>query len=167
MLFLTCIFRLRIQPFVPFSDIADIFLQTLSARLSSLPGTWMKRCKHYLSFLGKLSLVSPSEFHGVPGMMSGCLFYQLGLVQFLEDNFKGTEFRGDQIWCRAKHVDAELVREMVRAAKLDEKGYTLAEAAEMELQIRWRRNGDWRAGSIPDGEGIVQPGVGAIGDRQR
>lgn len=56
---------------------------------------------------------------------------------------------------------------MLRAAGLDKKGYMLAEAEEMELQIRWRRDGDWRAGSIPDGEDIVQPGVGTIGDRQR
>jgi hypothetical protein len=93
--------------------------------------------------------------------------YHLGLVQCLEENFKGAELRGDQIWYSAKHVDAELVGEMVRAAGLDKKGYRLAEAEEMELQIRWRRNGDWRAGSIPDGDGIVQSGVGTIGDRQR
>jgi hypothetical protein len=89
------------------------------------------------------------------------------LVQCLEENFKGAEFRGDQIWYRAKHADSELVGEMLRAAGLDKKGYRLAEGEEMELQIRWRRDGDWRAGSIPDGEDIVQPGVGTIGDRQR
>ena len=89
------------------------------------------------------------------------------MVQCLEENFKGAEFRGDQKWYRAKDVDAELVGEMVRAAGLDKKGYRLAEAEEMELQIRWRRNGDWRAGSIPDCVGVVQPGVGTIGDRQR
>lgn len=52
-------------------------------------------------------------------------------------------------------MDAELVGEMVGAAGLDKKGYSLAEVEEMKLQICWRRNGDWRAGSIPDGEGIV------------
>lgn len=89
------------------------------------------------------------------------------MVQCLEENFKGAEFRGDQVWYSAKHVDAELVGEMVRAAGLDKKGYTLAEAEEMKLQIRWRRNGDWRAGSIPDREGIVLLGVETSGDGQR
>ncbi len=71
------------------------------------------------------------------------------------------------MWYRAKHADAELVGEMVRAAGLDRKGYRLAEAEEMKLQICWQRNGDWRAGSIPDGEDIVQPGIGTIGDREK
>jgi hypothetical protein len=88
------------------------------------------------------------------------------LVQCLEENFKGAEFRGDQVWYSAKHVDAELVGEMVRTAGLDKRGYTLAEAEaeEMKLQVRWRRNGDWRPGSIPDREGI---GVETSGDGQR
>ena len=42
MLLLTCIFRLRIQPIVPYSEIADIFMQSLSCRLSGLPSTWAK-----------------------------------------------------------------------------------------------------------------------------
>ena len=64
-------------------------------------------------------------------------------------------------------MDAELVGEMVRAAGLDKRGYMLVEAEEVKLQIRWRWNGDRRADSMPDGDSIVQPGVGTIGDQRR
>lgn len=177
MLLLTCIFRLRIYPFVPYSEIADIFMQSLSGRLSGLPSTWvkthnnsekwMKSYKYFPNFPGKLNLIPPLNVLALSWNNERLLILPVRVGKCLEENFKGAEFRGDQIWYTAKDVDAELVGEMVGPAGLDKKGYRLAAAEEMELQIRWRRNGDWRAGSIPDGEDIVQPGVGTIGNRQR
>jgi hypothetical protein len=62
-------------------------------------------------------------------------------------------------------MDVAVVGEIARAAGLAERGYMLAAREEMQLQIRWRWNGDWRAGSVPDGERIVQANVGTIGHR--
>jgi hypothetical protein len=87
------------------------------------------------------------------------------LVQYLENDFKEAEFRGDQTWWKARDMDSEVIGEMIRAAELDG-GYVLAAKEEVKLQIRWRRDRDWRAGSVPEGpNGFVKHGVGTIGGR--
>jgi hypothetical protein len=88
------------------------------------------------------------------------------LVQYLEDDFKGAEFRGDQTWWKARDMESAVVGEMIRAAELDGRGFVLAAKEEVKLQILWRTKGDWRAGSVPEGpETIVQQGLGTIGGR--
>lgn len=81
MLLLTCIFRLRIQPFVPYSEIADIFMQSQSARLSGVPSTWAKtqnnsekwtKSRKYCPNSSRLNLIPPPECSSSPGTMSGC-----------------------------------------------------------------------------------------------
>lgn len=82
MLLLTCIFRLRILPFVPYSEIADIFMQWLSNGLPSLPSTWaktqnisekwMKSRKYCPNFPRKLNLIPPPECLSSLGTISGC-----------------------------------------------------------------------------------------------
>jgi hypothetical protein len=87
-------------------------------------------------------------------------------VRYLEEEFSSAEFRRDQTWRKAMDMDSTVIGEMLKASRLEKRGYILAPKDETKLQIRWRMNGDWRAGSVPEGpEMIVQGDYGAIGGR--
>ncbi|KAH8786106.1 hypothetical protein BGZ57DRAFT_950826 [Hyaloscypha finlandica] len=207
-LLLTCILRMRVQPVVPYSDIAELFLRTISTRLASITydnialamntasDTTLPNLKpsNSGSLLSPFSTVSsntkspntePSSnpilantisAHTMLAnsistrMHSPCddnseKWMKDWLVQYLEIDFKGAEFRGDQTWWKARDMDSEVVGEMIKAAELDGR-YVLAAKEEVKLQIRWRRDRDWRAGSVPEGpKGFVQQDVGTIGGR--
>jgi hypothetical protein len=81
------------------------------------------------------------------------------LAEYLEDDFKAAEFWESRTWLKAREMDEAVVSEMLRVAGLDEMGYVLATEEEMKLQIRWRRDGDWKAGSVPEGRPTMARGV--------
>jgi hypothetical protein len=207
-LLLTCILRLRLQPVVPYSDIAELFLLTISTRLASLTydnialamntasNTTLPNVKpsNFDSLFSSFSTASSNTESSKATLSNPMLANTISahtilansistkmqppcddnsekwmkdwLVQYLENDFKGAEFRGDQTWWKARDMDSEVVGEMIRAAGLDGRGYVLAAKEEVELQIRWRRDRNWRAGSVPEGpNGFVKHGVGTIGGR--
>jgi len=45
---------------------------------------------------------------------------------------------------------------MLKMASLYSKGFKVASRQETEIQIKWRREDNWRAGSQPD-EGLEKP----------
>jgi hypothetical protein len=188
-LLLTCILRLRVQPAVPYSNIADLFLKSLSNRLSALAEknnnpsntaantiltkTISANCSSVPGTLAEststncISATSTLARNGPAFEESNESWMKDWLVQHLENDFRGAEFRADQSWWKARDMDAEVVGEMLRAAELDGRGHVVAAKGETKLQIRWRRVGDWRAGSVPEGpETIVQRDAGIIGDRR-
>jgi len=73
------------------------------------------------------------------------------LTGWLEESFNYREERELGTWAKAKDWDEEAVREIMRIEGLNEKGYVVAGMEEMNYQIRWRREEDWRAGSEPLG----------------
>ena len=204
---------MRVQPVVPYSDIAELFLRTISTRLASITydnialamntasNTTLPNLKpsNSGSLLSSFSTVSshtksPNTKPSSNATLSNPILANTisahtilansistrmlprddnsekwmkdWLVQYLEIDFKGAEFRGDQTWWKARDMDSEVVGEMIRAAEFDGRGYVLAAKEEVKLQIRWRRDRDWRAGSVPEvPKGFVQQGVGTIGGR--
>jgi hypothetical protein len=141
-LLLTCILRLRVQPSVPYHEIANFFLRTLSALMVHLANK-----------------VVPDEIR--PTFMGKGM--KEWLVGYLKEDFNAAEFWESQTWLKARETDEAVVREMLRIAGFGEMGYVLADEEEMELQIRWRRDGDWKAGSVPEGRtmvGSVQKSMG-------
>jgi hypothetical protein len=128
-LLLTCILRLRVQPSVPYPEIVDLFLRTQPTRMVRLAKVVLKEAA---------STLVGEEMKG-------------WLVGYLEEDFKGAEHGEFGTWKKAREMDESVVGEMLRVAGLDSQGYVLAAQEEMNLQIRWRKEGDWRAGSVPEG----------------
>ncbi|KAL5321883.1 hypothetical protein ACEPPN_009846 [Leptodophora sp. 'Broadleaf-Isolate-01'] len=136
---LTCILRLRSQPPVPYSLIASLLLQTrpsLMVRLSEK--------------------VAPRNATTEEEDM------QTWLEMYLKDVYEKGEVWGSEAWKMAREWDEDSVREMVRSAGLElggsggeeegkEGGSVVMDEEELELQIKWKKEGDWRAGSTPLG----------------
>lgn len=83
------------------------------------------------------------------------------LTQNLEEKFDYAERWGSKTRKTAKEMDSGVVREVLRVTDLFRKGgkgmdegegyEVVDDDDEVELQIKWRRAGDWRAGSLPLG----------------
>ena len=66
-----------------------------------------------------------------------------------EKDFKIAEEEKDWVWQTARVMNEQMIQAHLESIWFRGKGYTLAGKAEMELQMKWRREGDWRAGSEP------------------
>jgi len=186
-LLLTCVLRLRVLPAVPYTDIANILLKTISKHLSGVVENTINLAK--LSFATATNTTSANATSinktwanttsansisanstwaksagGDDENRQREMWMKQWLAQYLKEDFLGAEFRGDHAWWRARNMDAWFVSEMLRAGGLDGK-HVVASEEEMKLQILWRRTGDWRAGSVPDGWN-VQESWGTIGDQR-
>jgi hypothetical protein len=137
-LLLTCILRLRVQPLLPYLEIADLFLQKIAAHIAHL-----------------VKKTAPQELW--PTLVEKGT--KEWLVGYLEDGFKAAEFWESQTWLKAREIDEMVVKEMLRVTGLDERGYVLAAEEETRLQIRWRKEGDWKAGSVPERTPTMMRGV--------
>jgi hypothetical protein len=69
--------------------------------------------------------------------------------RYLEERFEVAERWENESWVRAWGLECAAVDEIVRLMGLDGEGYGVWGEGEMEVQRRWRRSGDWRAGSRP------------------
>ncbi|KAE9378122.1 hypothetical protein N431DRAFT_461665 [Stipitochalara longipes BDJ] len=176
-LLLICIMRLRVQPEVPYNEIADILLKTLSkhhsgitekaTNLAKLPSATCSNTTLANSTSADLILANSTSVGSLVVNNEDDekeMWMKEWLVQYLEGAFMGAEIQGDQAWWRARDMDSGVIGELLRAAGLDGRGYVVASKEEMKVQVRWRREGNWRAGSVPEGL-IVQTNVGTIGDR--
>jgi hypothetical protein len=142
---LACILRLRCQPPVPYEDIADVLLTLLPAPTRKLAE---RLAPHdiQVSFLE----------HGI----------RTWLTDYLQNVFENAELLESKPWMVALAWSRELVGAILSVTKSNLKGHSVIEDDEMGLQIRWRKENDWRAGSTPlgrpqrvniDREGSVLP----------
>ncbi|PBP19029.1 hypothetical protein BUE80_DR010087 [Diplocarpon rosae] len=120
---MTCLLRLRCQPPVPYHLIAALLLRTSP----SVP----KR-------------VVPKE----AGLERSSREW---LEKYLQEVYDGSEKWESEAWKVARNWNATGVREMLKSAGLDIQGrrFVVMREDELVLQIKWRREGDWRAGSTP------------------
>lgn len=117
---LTCLLRLRCQPPVPYSIIANLLLKTKP------------------SLMVKLSeKVAPSEVTVENGMADW-------MEKYLEEVYDNLEKWESEPWKLARGWNEDVVREMMRVAGLDVTGggYEVMDEGELALQIKWKKNGD-------------------------
>lgn len=125
---LCCVLRLRCQPAVPYNEIADIVL-----RLWPCPADRL------------VQKVGPVDRWVTP-LGSGMRPW---LAEYLQLSFEHAEQFNTGLWAETQDWAMDMVREVLRITKLGQKGYIVMEDAEVGLQIKWRREGNWKAGSTP------------------
>ncbi|KAK0108316.1 hypothetical protein ONS95_003132 [Cadophora gregata] len=90
---------------------------------------------------------------------------QKWLEKYLQDIYEKGEEWGSEAWRLAREWDEDAVRDIVRNAGLgvdasiigrdrggeEDDDFVVMGEEELELQIRWRKEDDWRAGSTPLG----------------
>ncbi|KAL2071620.1 hypothetical protein VTL71DRAFT_12855 [Oculimacula yallundae] len=153
---LTCLLRLRCSPPVPYSVIASLLLQRDT------------------SFLGK-------DWGGEGERL------KLWLEAFLREVYERAEEWESEAWKLARRWRREHVRELVGGLGLvlgsgcgsgsrsgggnrnvstsiagEDDGYVVMEDAGLELQIKWKKEGDWRAGSTALGRSERLVGDGRL-----
>lgn len=110
---IACILRLRIQPSVPYPEIAAI----LTTTLSDLTARFAKK-------------VAPRDVKSsLPkqGMSKW-------LTEWLEEAFDNAEDWGSPIWIEARDWDEQNVRKMLKISGLEKKGYVVASEEEMKCE---------------------------------
>jgi hypothetical protein len=142
---LTCILRLRILPAVPYSLISDIIL-------TSWPG-------HALRLASKTLPENLQE-----GFLKSEAKWWL--VELLEETYSDAEKREIEQWVLARERRREDVEAILRVAGLERKGFVVMTREEVNVQIKWRRDGDWRAGSTPLGR-VGRPEGREVGEAVR
>lgn len=127
---LCCVLRLRYQPVVPYEAIADVILDLL-------PNVADRLAKR----------IGASGGFGIPkGRM------KLWLAEYLQQSFEGAEHWSNELWNAAQDLGMDMVGEVLRVTKLHKKGYMVMDDVEVRLQIKWRKEGNWKAGSTPLGK---------------
>ncbi|KAH7419943.1 hypothetical protein BKA64DRAFT_699946 [Cadophora sp. MPI-SDFR-AT-0126] len=130
---LTCLLRLRCQPPVPYSVISSLLLQTRPSLM-----------------VGLSAKVAPEVVTPEKGL-------QEWLENYLQNIYEKGEEWESEAWKLAREWNGDAVRDMVSSAGLgigdggQEDEFMVMGEEELDLQIRWRKEGDWRAGSIPLG----------------
>lgn len=76
-------------------------------------------------------------------------------IEFLPRLFETCEKEEVDAWKLAKEWEDATVCEILKHTGLGELGYEVADEGEMNLQILWRKTGDWRASSIPEPRGMT------------
>jgi hypothetical protein len=71
------------------------------------------------------------------------------LAEYLQQSFEYAEYWSTELWAETQDWCMGMVREVLRITELDQKGHIVMGDAEVGLQIKWRREGNWRAGSTP------------------
>jgi hypothetical protein len=130
---LCCVLRLRCQPVVPYETIADVILDLLPGvpeRLAGRVGAW-------------------AGFGPPKGRM------KLWLAEYLQQSFEYAEHWNTELWSATQDWAMDIVGEVLRVSQLYEKGFTVADDAEVRLQIKWRKEGNWKAGSTPLGRPLA------------
>lgn len=71
------------------------------------------------------------------------------LAEYLQQAFEYAEHWRTELWATTQDWNMDKVREALRLTELNRKGVSVMEDAEVRLQIQWRKEGNWKAGSIP------------------
>jgi hypothetical protein len=126
---LCCVLRLRCQPVVPYEAIADVILDLLpnvADRLAQQVG-------------------AAGEFRPPRGRI------KLLLAEHLQQSFEYAERWSTELWKSTQDWSMNVIGEVLRVTELHKKGYMVMDDAEVRLQIKWRKEGNWKAGSTPLG----------------
>ncbi|KAI9048603.1 hypothetical protein LZ554_007435 [Drepanopeziza brunnea f. sp. 'monogermtubi'] len=123
----TSLFRLRCQPPIPYPIIAGLLLKTLPSVIARLAETEKSEDKN--------------QERGVKEW----------LEMYLEQVYDGSENLQSEGWKSARSWDEAVVKELLMLSGLDKNGneYQVMGEEELALQIKWKSEGDWRAGSTP------------------
>ena len=117
----------------------DVFLLTCILRLRCSPPTPYSEIAHIIQQYW------PQHAQKLAAKISP----ETELVAYLESSYEYAEENGNEVWAEARDWKTERVDATLRVVGLAGKGYSVLEGEELELQIKWRREGDWRAGSTP------------------
>ncbi|KAG4428665.1 hypothetical protein IFR05_015853 [Cadophora sp. M221] len=133
-------------------------------------------------------MVRLSEKVAPKNVMTGEEDMQMWLEMYLRDVYEKGEVWGSEAWKMAREWNGDGVSVVVGSAGLvmggaragaggeevggeEEGGFVVMDEEELELQIRWKKEGDWRAGSIPLGrperleeEGLRTPVTSSLPD---
>ncbi|KAK6584125.1 hypothetical protein PZA11_003855 [Diplocarpon coronariae] len=120
---MTCLLRLRCQPAVPYHMIAALLLETQPSVVED--------------FAPEEASLENSR--------------REWLEKYLEEIYDGSEKWESEAWKSARSCDETVVRDVLKVTGLDvqESEFAVMEEDELLLQIKWRKEGDWRAGSTP------------------
>jgi hypothetical protein len=78
------------------------------------------------------------------------------LIEYLRQSFEYAEHWSSELWTMTQGWSMDMVGNVLRITELDRKGYSVMEDNEVRLQIKWRMERDWRAGSTPLGKSEVR-----------
>ncbi len=117
---LTCLFRLRCQPPIPYRIIANLLLKTKPILMVELS-----------------EKIAPSEVTVEKGMADW-------MEKYLEEVYDNLEKWESEPWKLARVWNEDVVKEMLRVAGLDMTGggFEVMDEAELTLQVKWKRGGD-------------------------
>jgi hypothetical protein len=126
---LCCVLRLRCQPAVPYEAIADVILCLLPDVVDRLAKrVWV---------------------HGGLGSFKSGM--RQWFTEYLQQSFEYAEHWSTELWIATQGWSTDVVGEVLRITELNRLGYGVMDDAEVRLQIKWRKEGSWKAGSTPLG----------------
>jgi hypothetical protein len=128
---LICILRLRCEPAIPYPQIASYLIDAFTVPI-------LRRSGHNIA-----------AARDIPEGFDIKTATQEWMDKNLPEIFERAENGETEVWKMAREWDGGVVNEMLRISGLDVEGYKLASKGEMDIQIRWRKAGDWRSGSVP------------------
>lgn len=140
-LFFTCILRIRTQPAVSYTNIVQILLVEFPGSVTRL-----------------LRRIAPEDIKPTMRLQHRCL-HNIAAMSWLEKYFElkigVAERYGTEIWKRTVELEDQVVWGVLYITGLVEKGCGVMSKDEARLQIKWRKQGDWRAGSEPLGLSLI------------
>jgi hypothetical protein len=128
---LTSILRLHCQPTPSYKEISELLIKTWPSAMSKLAKD-----------------VVPKETQAA--VLTSDKGIKEWLSQYLKERYELSEEWGSEPWITARHKDKSMVEEILRVTGSKEKGYEVMDKEEMRLQMKWKRENDWRYGSTPD-----------------
>lgn len=158
-LLLTSLLRLRTTPTVPYSSIAEILLRTLPSPISKLAKQSGAKPAHTVSSSAATARIPDRNITNgeediavtrleMEKILENPNNRKIWLANQLEDMFNHGETWKSTEWKMACQWDSNLVGEMLKILGLSHE-YGVVSNEEMVVQIKWRKEGDWRAGSEP------------------
>jgi len=72
------------------------------------------------------------------------------LTEYLQQRYELAEEWGSELWITARDKDRSMAEEILRVTGLNEMGYEVIDEEEMQLQMKWKKEDDWRYGSTPE-----------------
>lgn len=125
---LCCVLRLRCQPSVPFEAIADIILSL-----------WRDVVEALARQIGGPG-VSRAVENGIRSWF----------IDYLRQSFEHNGQCSTELLGATRAWAVETIQVVLDPTELDTRRYRVMEDSEVHLQLRWKQEGSWKAGSTPD-----------------
>jgi hypothetical protein len=126
----TSILRLHCQPPPPYKIIAELLLKTWPEAMRKLAKDVSRETQ--------------------PEMLASESRTKEWLAQYLQERYELAEEWGSEPWTTARDKDRSMVEEILRVTGLKKMGYEVMDKEEMRLQMKWKKEGDWRYRSTPE-----------------